>query len=83
MTSAERIALDEETKDLSIHVRMCALRHYAIMQAVEANRAELGEIKTYAKRGMQAVWALLILVAGGGIVSLPRLAAIAQAMAGH
>lgn len=83
MTAAERIALDEESKDLSIHVRMCALRYEAQMRAIEANHAEIIELKVIGKRVMVAAWSLLILVAGGGVVSLPRIAAIAQALAGH
>jgi hypothetical protein len=76
MTDPQRLALDEEGRDLSIHVRMCAMRHQQIMDMVGASNARLGRIE-------KAAWGIITILGGAVGVGAAELLPIMRAMAGQ
>jgi hypothetical protein len=76
MTEPQRIALDEEGRDLSIHVRMCAMRHQQIMDTVSASNARLARIE-------KAAWGIITILGGAVGVGAAELLPIMRAMAGQ
>ena len=86
MTEPQRLALEEEARDLSIHVRMCAMRHQQIMDAVNGLKAATDKSVTDRRdagaalrsRIERAAWLLLIVAAGANVLPfLPTMAAMA------
>jgi hypothetical protein len=80
MTERERIALDEEAHDLSIHVKMCAMRHQQILSRIDEADAEA---KAWRARIEKGIWALIAMVGtaiGGAAVELVP---VMRAMAGQ
>ena len=80
MTDRERIALDEEAQSLPIHVKMCAMRHDAIM-------GEIKELRDGAEKRLarieKAAWAILATIGTGGVATLTQLAPVMAALAGQ
>ena len=76
MTENQRIALDEEGRDLSIHVRMCAIRHQQIIDMVSANNARLGRIE-------KAAWGIIGILGSVAGVGATQVMPIMRAMAGQ
>jgi hypothetical protein len=76
MTETQRLALDEEGRDLSIHVRMCAMRHQQIMEMVSASNSRLGRIE-------KAAWGIITILGGAVGVGAAELLPIMRAMAGQ
>lgn len=76
VSDEERIALREEAESLPVHVQMCALRHRAILQKIEA-------ADTRGRRIERIAWAILGVLGSTGVATvtqlLPIIGALAQA----
>jgi len=76
MIENQRLALDEEGSDLSIHVRMCAMRHQQIMDMVSATNSRLVRIE-------KAAWGIIAILSSVAGVGATQLLPIMRAMAGQ
>jgi hypothetical protein len=80
MTDRERLALDEEAHDLSIHVKMCAMRHGQILARIDEADAEA---KAWRSRIEKGIWALIAMVGTGIGGAATQLVPVMRAMAGQ
>lgn len=80
MTEPQRLALDEEASDLSIHVKMCAMRHQQIMDAV---RELKDDTHTRMSRIEKAAWGIIGILGSAAGVGATQLMPIMRAMAGQ
>lgn len=76
MTEPQRLALEEEARDLSIHVRMCAMRHQQIMDTVKASNDRLGRIE-------KAAWGIVTILGTAVGIGATELLPVMRAMAGQ
>ncbi len=80
MTERDRIALDEEAKSLPIHVKMCAMRHDAIMTEIRELR---GDADKRLARIEKAAWATIAMIGTIGGATLSQIGPVLAALAGQ